>query len=472
MGALLVLAPLCAVVLLNLPLGAWPLRLALGLAGALCAAEGAAALLPAAWWSRPLPFDGLLHAAFPVDDLSRVMFLATSIVGLSAAMVARATLDSAPLRFRFANLMLLAVAGLNGVVLTRDLLGLFVFLEIAAVTSFVLIALEDARAALRAAFKYLVLSAVATAMIVTALALLFMISGSTDFDTVARALRVHRADQLSLAAVALLLGGLSIKAGLVPFHGWLPGAYSTAPPAVSLLLGGIVTKATGIYALIRLVETMLGHEGSVAAILLALGLASIVAGALGALVQSDLKRMLAWSSISQMGYVVLGLGAGGAGVAGAAFHLFNHALFASLLFSNAAAVERQSGTRDMSRLGGIAARMPITGATSVLAMLSAAGLPPLPGFWSKLIIVVAVWNAGHRAGAVVAVAASLLTLAYFLSMQRRVFFGPLAQRCTGLREARGWLLWPAVMLAAIMVAVGLLAPWLFQTFLLPTARLL
>jgi multicomponent Na+:H+ antiporter subunit D len=260
---------------------------------------------------------------------------------------------------------------------------------------------------------------------------------------------------------------------VVPFHGWLPDAYSSAPSAVSVLLAGIVTKTSGLYTLIRLVDAVFGYGAPIRQLLLVAGLVSIVIGAVAALGQRDLKRMLAYSSISQVGYIVLGLGAGpGLGFAGAIFHLFNHSIFKSLLFVNSAAVERQSGTRDMDELGGIGSRMPVTGTTSVIAMLSTAGIPPFAGFWSKLLIVIAVWKSGHAGFAAAAVLASVVTLAYFLLMQRRVFFGKLAERCAGLREANAWALVPALLLAAITVAVGLSVPWLFQTFLLPVESIL
>lgn len=479
MGALLVLVPLAAVVLLNLPLGRLPERVAPAVAAALCAAEALLALLaPEAFWARPLvvgavDVPALLHAEFPVDGLARVMFLATAVVGLCATSVARATLPDRGTRFRFANLLVLSLAGLNGIVLVRDLLGLYVFLEITALASLVLIALERGRAAFEGAFRYFVLSAVATAMILGGLALLFVLAGGTSFDAVAEALHRAQASRLTLAAVAFFLCGLAIKAGLVPFHGWLPDAYASAPAAVSVFLAGIVTKTTGVYTLIRLVDAVFGHGPQVQRILLVVGLASILVGALGALGQRDLKRMLAYSSISQVGYIVLGLAAGpGLGLAGAVFHLFNHAVFKALLFVNSAAVERQSGTRDMTRLGGLGSQMPVTGATSVLAMLSTAGLPPLAGFWSKLVIVLGVWQAGHAAAAAVAVLASVLTLAYFVVMQRRVFFGEVVDGCRALREADGWVLAPALLLAALTVALGLSGPWLFDTFLLPVGSLL
>jgi len=474
-GALLIVIPLLAVVFLNLPMGKGVGKLAMSLAALCCLAEGVAvfAVTPQVWALQPA-IGEILNTHFVVDQLTLVMFLSIALVGVSAVWVARYGFgDDDEKKFRFANLLLLSLAGMNGIVLVRDLFALYVFLEITAVTSFVLIALEHGKAAFEGAFKYLVLSALATTLLLGGLALLFIVAGDTSFETVGLALREPGTNKMGLVAVALFLGGLSIKGGLVPFHGWLPDAYSSAPSAVSVLLAGIVTKTTGVYTMIRLVDAVFGYTESVKAVLLVTGLISIVVGALLALGQKDFKRMLAYSSISQVGYIILGLGAGpGLGFAGAIFHLFNHSVFKTLLFVNSAAVEQQSGTRDMDKLGGISVKMPVTGTTSVLAMLSTAGIPPLSGFWSKLIIILAVWKAGHEGYAMVAILASVITLAYFLSLQRRVFFGKLTEACAGLREAGLWALLPALLLAAITVVLGLTTPWLFETFLVPVRSIL
>jgi multicomponent Na+:H+ antiporter subunit D len=203
-------------------------------------------------------------------------------------------------------------------------------------------------------------------------------------------------------------------------------------------------------------------------VFLFIGALSVVVGALATLTQTDFKRMLAYSSISQTGYIVLGLGcASGLGIAAAAFHFFNHAVFKSLLFVNSAAVEKEAGTRDMDRLTGLAQKMPVTGITSVLAGMSAAGLPPLAGFWSKLLIIIALWKATHYNYAVVAVLASLLTLAYILLMQRKVFFGTISDGLSHIKEA-GWeLVLPQIVLAAIIVGVGLLFPFNLCRLIIP-----
>jgi multicomponent Na+:H+ antiporter subunit D len=147
---------------------------------------------------------------------------------------------------------------------------------------------------------------------------------------------------------------------------------------------------------------------------------------------------------------------------GTMLHLFNHTIFKSLLFVNSASLEQRLGTTDMNRMQGIAGRMPITGITSVIASLSTAGVPPLSGFWSKLLIVLALWKAGQYGYATVAIAASVLTLAYFLGMQRRVFFGKTSDEFAHVRESGLSLRTAAVLLAIITIGVGLTFPYLMQ----------
>jgi multicomponent Na+:H+ antiporter subunit D len=235
-----------------------------------------------------------------------------------------------------------------------------------------------------------------------------------------------------------------------------------------VLLAGIVTKATGVYALVRLTTAVFAVSRPLTNVLLFVGILTILAGALAALGQRDFKRMLAYSSISQMGYIVMGIGAGNPlGVAGAVFHIFNHSIFKSLLFVNAAAVEASTGTRDMDRVGGLSSRMRTTGITSLVGFLSAAGIPPLAGFWSKLLIIIGLFQAGRPYYGALAILGSLITLAYLLVMQRRIFFGELRAGLEGAREAGGWIAAPSVILAAITIGVGVFFPYLVNSILVP-----
>lgn len=475
MSALLILVPLAAVLALNLPLPKSMRGLAFWTGLILCMLQAALVIrMPAPFWSIQLDIVSRLLMFKPfADNLALVMFLAIATVSFVSLLVARYSIEDENRLFNFTNLVILAMAGMNGLVVSRDLFSLYVFLEIAAVASFILISFNGEKDAFEGTFKYIVLSAIATSMILSGIGLLMAVTGNVTFKTLSTVMTTYSGNPVVILAVALLLSGLFIKSGLVPFHGWLPDAYSSAPSATSVLLAGIVTKTTGVYALIRIVTKMNLFSHNVQVLIIAVALVSIVIGALAALGQSDFKRMLAYSSISQVGYIILGLGIGTElAIAGAVLHLFNHAIFKSLLFVNAAAVEKQTGTRNMDILGGISDKMPVTGFTSVVAFLSTAGIPPLSGFWSKLIIIIAVWKAGFIWSAMIAVLSSLLTLAYFLSMQRRVFFGKLASDLENIKEANSWILIPACLLAAITIGLGLFMPWLLDTFLLPIRSIL
>ena len=407
------------------------------------------------------------------DNLTLVLLLSIGIVTLTTILVGWQTIGTDKQRFSFVNLVLVAMIGMNGTVMLADLFSLYIFIEVTAVASFILIAFHRDSNALEGAFKYIILSATATIMMLLSIAIMLLVVGDTSFAAAGSAVKQSQGNPLVIAAIGLFICGLLIKGGVVPFHGWLPGAYSAAPAAASVLLAGIATKTSGIYALIRLTTSVFANNESVNHILLLAGVISILVGAFAAMGQSDFKRMLAYSSISQVGYIILALGCGtNLAIIGAVFHLFNHSIFKSLLFVNSAAVEKQSGTTDMNKLGGLGTKMPVTNATSLIAFLSTAGVPPLAGFWSKLIIVIALWQNGLHAYASIAVLASVLTLAYLLMMQRKVFFGKLAGGLTNVKEAGLGITVAASILAVITVGVGVAFPWMFNSVLMPISSFL
>jgi len=198
-----------------------------------------------------------------------------------------------------------------------------------------------------------------------------------------------------------------------------------------------------------------------------LGALSMVVGVLLAIGQWDLKRLLAYHSISQIGYVILGIGLGTPlGILGGLFHLFNHSVFKSLLFLNSGAVEYATGTRDLQKMGGLANRMPVTGTTNLVASMSIAGIPPFNGFWSKLIIIIAVVQAGKFGYAFWAVLASLLTLASFMKVMKYAFFGKLTENLSRIREAPLFMKLSMGALAFICLVGGvLLLPGVREVFL-------
>ena len=461
MPPLLILIPLFGVLILNLPLKDLMRKSAFFVAFALFLAQMALAMCQ----------HSCACGGAPMDNLSFIALLSIGIVSLTSLVVGRYTIKDTGESFNFINLLMIASIGMSGVVMASDIFTLYVYLEVTAVSAFILIALQKESHALEGAFKYIVLSSIASILMLSSIALMITVSGSTSFAAVRDALVSNHTSFIAGIAVAIFLCGLFIKGGLVPFHGWLPDAYMSAPSPVSVLLAGIVTKVSGIYTLIRLVTSIFGFTPNVKTLLLIVGTVSMLVGAFAALGQKNFKRMLAFSSISQMGYILVGLGSGSAlGLAGAAFHFFNHAVFKSLLFVNAAAVERSTGKTDMDDMGGLSARMPVTGATSMVGFLSTSGIPPMAGFWSKLMIIIALWQSGNITYAVIAVLASLLTLSYMLMMQRKIFFGLLRAGFENVKEVEFGFAAISVLLAIVTIGAGIFFPVIFNNFLMQVVK--
>lgn len=404
--------------------------------------------------------------ALKVDGLSLVVLLSIGLVGLVTAIFSIAYPIEPDRRPGYNALLLLVIAGMNGMVMAVDLFSLYVFLEIVSIGSFILIAYENDEAGIEGSFKYMMLSAVATVFLLLGLSLLFAFTGSISFAELG--VSVKTGGLLVQCGLVFVFFTFALKSGMIPFHGWLPDAYTAAPAPVSVLLAGIITKVGGVYTMMRLMLEVFGFSKSLTSVLLILGAVSTVFGAFWALGQRDFKRMLAFSSISQIGYIMMGLATGTPlGLLGAGFHFFNHSVFKSLLFLNSGAVEMATGTRNFDKLGGLAERMPVTGATSIIGLLSTAGIPPLAGFWSKLIIIIALWTAGYRFYALLAVAASILTLAYLLSLQREVFFGKLRAGLENIREVSPVVYGPAVFMAALTIGAGIFFPLMYDKLLAP-----
>jgi multicomponent Na+:H+ antiporter subunit D len=337
---------------------------------------------------------------------------------------------------------------------------------------------------LEAAFKYLVLAAAASVLILLSIALLYSRTGTLDFKQVGDNLVMANSygDKATMFIILLFMVGFGLKMAMVPFHAWLPDAHPSAPAPISAMLSGVVIKASGVYALMRILYNVIGIQNlpQVGHTILGLGILTIVIASILALVQTDYKRLLAYSSISQIGYILLGFGIGTPlGYIGALYHLMNHATFKSLLFLDSGSTQHATGTRDLNRMGGLAKRMPVTATTSVFGSLAISGVPPFNGFFSKAIIVIALinaWNISRNwlyfASALVAILFSLVTLAYYLKTQRKAFFGKLKDEWAGVKESGLAMTFPLVVLAILTVALGVGYPWLYTAILNPAATVL
>lgn len=409
-----------------------------------------------------------------LDGLSILMLIIINLVGFLAALYSVNYMEKFTDKTKYYTLYLLMMAGMNGSVLSGDMFNLFVFLEVAAIASYALVAFGTEAEELEASFKYQVMGTVASGVILLAIALLYSHTGTLNMADTARIIALSGPNKLIYFVGCLFLVGFGLKAAIMPFHAWLPDAHPSAPAPISAMLSGVLIKAIGIYALVRILFNVIGLGATFSYALMVLASMSMLVGVLLAIGQWDFKRLLAYHSISQMGYVMLGIGLGTPlGILGGLFHLFNHAIFKSLLFLNSGSVVYSAGTRDLRKMGGLAETMPTTGKTSLFASMSIAGVPPFNGFWSKLIIIIACIQAGYITFGIIAVVASILTLASFLKVQKYGFFGQANKALDKIKEVPMLMRASMVVLAILCLVTGLfLLPQIKSVILDPSVEVL
>lgn len=410
-----------------------------------------------------------IHLA--IDGLSLLMLIAIGVICFAASLYSVNYMEKYTAKPRYYVLLLIMIAGMNIVVLGADLVNLYIGIEIAALACYALVAFGVEREYLEASFKYQVMGTVGTLCILLGMGFLYYTMGSLNIVELQKIVANQGLNPMLLFSGVLFLAGFALKAAYMPFHAWLPDAHSTAPTPVSAILSGIFIKVIGLYGMIKVFLCIFGTTTTISWILMVLAAISILLGAFLALSQRDTKRLLAYCTISQMGYILLGLGLGTPlGILGALFHLINHALFKELFFLNAGSVERQTGTRDLTELGGLNQRMPVTGTTCAMGFFSVSGVPPFNGFWSKLIIILAAIQAGYAGFAVVAAIGAIVTMAYFLKLERNIFFGSLPDKWKAVKESPALMCLPMVFLAAACLGIGIAFPWIIDSFIQPAVN--
>ena len=408
------------------------------------------------------------------DPLSTLLLIIINAVSFLVCIYSITYMTGYTDKPKYYGLLMLMIAGMNGVVLTGDLFNMYVFLEIAAIASYALVAFGTEHEELEASFKYLVLGSVASSFILFGIALMYSATGTLNLADISKIITGKGLNSVMTFATALFIGGFGLKAAMVPFHAWLPDAHPSAPAPISAMLSGLLIKALGVYALIRIFYSVIGVNATYSVILICLGILSMVVGVILAVGQWDFKRLLAYHSISQMGYVMLGVGIGSPlALAGGLFHLLNHSMFKSLLFLCSGAVEYSTGTRQLKKLGGLWYRMPVTGATCSVASLSISGVPPFNGFWSKLLIIVGAVQAADRFGpwayllAAITVLVSFLTLVSFVKVQRYVLFGGLSERLQKIKEVPAAMCIALIVFAILCLGLGIFCPFVLKSLIDP-----
>lgn len=393
-----------------------------------------------------------------LDGLSIFMLVMVNLISFLATVFSISYIERFTAKAKFYSMFMLMLTGLNGVILTGDIFNMFVFLEIASIASYVLVAFGTEDEELEASFKYMVISTVGSLFVLLAIALLYGMTGTLNMAHLSRIIATRELGIGFLFICALLIAGFCTKIAVVPFHAWLPDAHPSAPAPISAMLSGVVIKTLGVYAMIRILVNVIGISmlGRAWEIFVVLGAISMIMGGLLALGQKDYKRLLAYSSVSQIGYIMLAFGLGTPlGYLAALFHLANHSIFKALMFLNSGTVEYATETRNLQEMGGLSEKMPVTGITSTVGMLSISGVPPFNGFWSKLLIIIACVQAGRFGYAVIAILMSVLTLAYFLKIQRYAFFGKIKESLVNIKEVPAPMCISLVALAVLCLIIGL-----------------
>lgn len=410
-----------------------------------------------------------------VGDLFASLMLSVAGLMVLACLLFGFLRDEDVHRF-YQTLVLVLLAGICGAFLTADLFNLFVFFELLLIASYVLLSLDRSKSQIRAGAVYVSSNLLASTLLLLGVALIY---GSTGTVNIATLREVASAPGV-IAGGSLMLAAFAVKASLVPVHGWLPVAYPSAPPAVAALFSGLLTKV-GIYAIYRIYGVVFSSSGTGRTLLLIIASMTMALGVLGAVGRESMRDILSFHIVSQVGYMVMGIGLlGPLGVAGGIFYIIHHIVVKTTLFLSAGAVETLEGTGALSRLGGVARRNPLLAAAFVVSAFSLAGLPPFSGFWAKLVLVRAAFEGSEYGVAAVSIAVSFLTLMSMIKIYNGVFADgssmtipdaevkegelvTIAGGATGSQGSRRALLAsPAAFLAAVSVAIGLAAPGVLE----------
>jgi multicomponent Na+:H+ antiporter subunit D len=361
-------------------------------------------------------------------------------------------------------LAMLMMLGFNGMIMTGDLFNLYVFLEIASLSGYALIAIGD-RQAPYAAFRYLIIGTAGGTLYLLGVGFLYTITGTLNIIDMTAMLPMFAESPSVVAALILMIVGIGVKAALFPMHGWLPDSYTYASTSSTALIAPIGTKVAA-YILFRIILWMFGIEltDAVAPLTYIVGVLAcigILYGSIMAIAQTELKRMLAYSSISQIGYIIMGLSlANPWGFAGALLHVLNHAIMKACLFMIAGNIRMKEGHSDISLFDdSYRKKYPWTMASFSVAAISMVGLPPLAGFFSKWYLALGTIDNSNWLFLAVILISSLLNAVYFFRMLEKVYMmdpekGQKEPSDAEYNEVKGSMLWPTSILAVSLIVIG------------------
>ena len=382
----------------------------------------------------PAPFGITLV----LDRFSAVMLTLSGLMGTAVSIYGRTVIDEARERHGYHVLYNVLLMGVNGAFLTGDLFNLYVWFEVMLMASFVLLVLGGERAQLEGGIKYVAINFFSSAIFLAAVGILYGMTGTLNMADLAVKLANTPHDGLITTVGMLFLIAFGIKAAAFPLFFWLPASYHTPPSPVSAIFAGLLTKV-GVYSMIRVFTLIFTQEVAFThTIILWMGAATMITGVLGAAAQMDMRRILSFHIISQIGYMIMGLGLfTELALAGAIFYIFHHIIVKTNLFLVAGVILKSTGTNELKKLGDVIHRAPWLAVLFLVPALSLAGLPPLSGFFAKLTLITASFKNAEYAIAAIALIVGLLTLFSMTKIWQEVFWKPAPP------DGAGWVSLPA-----------------------------
>ena len=432
------------------------------------------------WMGNWAPMSGYaIGIGYEVDQLGLFFALLVVTTILLSAVYSIRYIEKDSSQDFYYVLFLMLSGSVLGLVMTGDVFNMFIMIEIMTFTAVGLTAFRNTSfGAVEAGFKYLVIGSIGSSFTLFGIAVLYGQCHTLNMAQLSAMLYGNHSPA-TLMAFALMFTGLAVKSYIVPFHTPAADAYTTAPSSISMVFSGMVNKA-GVYGMIRLVYIIFRTVDmpSVQTLIVLFGTVTMFIGVTMALAQHDFKRLLAFHSISQIGYVITAAGlCTSLGLSAGLFHAMNHTLFKGLLFLCAGAVLRSTGTTNLDQLGGLSKRMPKTTLCFLVGAFSISGLPPFNGFASKWLVYQAAYEKAVTTGnifyafvTVTAVVVSVMTLASFIKVTQAAFFGQLPARLADVEEAPGLMLLPMYIMSLLCVGTGIFYDKVYQYLLDPAVR--
>ncbi|NJE43149.1 proton-conducting transporter membrane subunit [Thermococcus sp. GR6] len=439
--------------------------------------------------------DFPIRIVWEVDLFGAIMVFIVAFVSLMAVIYSIGYMKHDTGLDKYYTLILILELGMLGIAITGDLFNFYVFLEIMSIASYALVAFRnDTWEGIEAGIKYMFVGSIASAFVLLSVALLYGQYGTLTMGYLAVKI-VQNPTVTAKVALALFIAGLLFKSGASPVHMWLADAHPAAPSSISAMLSGLVIKIGGIYAIARIlfsIYTPMAHSivlkaylqphinmSAIGWVIIIFACLTLIIGNAMAVIQTDMKRLLAYSSVGQIGYILLGLGisiaaygtqTGEIALAGAIYHTVNHALMKALLFLVAGVVIHQLGTRNLNELSGLAKTMPKTTFAFLIGAAAIVGMPPLNGFASKWLIYESSAIFNPILGAIAIIGTAFCTAAYVRVLY--TFFGRPSEKVMAAKDPETSMMLPMLLLVLAIIVMGLL-PWqISDKVMIPAARML